>query len=537
MFGQQQQQQQQPSSGLFGSATQGPTSTGTGLFGSTTQQQPSGGGLFGAAQNPSTLTGASLFGSTQPQQQQQQQQQPSTSIFGSTTTGTQGTGTGGNLFGSTNPQQQQQQPQQQPQQGSLFGSTTTTPAQSNTGGGLFGTGTPAQGSGSNIFGNPATAQPTTGGLFGTGSGTTTGGSLFGSTTQSATNTGGGLFGSQSATSTQPTGSLFGSTTAQQPLTASIFGASTATQPQQAQSSLFGQSTGGLGGTGGGLLSSTLSASTLRTSLGSSQLNSDPGAQYAALTQRIEGIKNAWDATSPQCKFQHYFYNLVEPNQVRLYGRPANATNEVLWQKAVRENPDPTCLVPVLAVGFDDLQKRVDAQTRQATSHQEKLQELRKRIGVLAQRHELSNTSRLHRASAQQVQLTHRLLRLVQHLHLLIPTLRSSSIRPEEEALRTALEEIDDEIRRPGGMGRMRGKLNELWALIGAVKAVRERDAKGVSDGNVEWAVVDEEGLAQIAQILAEQQAGLAYLTKTLQKDLNDLAVIKGTAGPVDADAM
>jgi len=47
---------------------------------------------------------------------------------------------------------------------------------------------------------------------------------------------------------------------------------------------------------------------------------------------------------------------------------------------------------------------------------------------------------------------------------------------------------------------MRGKLNELWALIGAVKAARERDAKGVSDGNVEWAVVDEEGLAQIAQV-------------------------------------
>jgi len=82
---------------------------------------------------------------------------------------------------------------------------------------------------------------------------------------------------------------------------------------------------------------------------------------------------------------------------------------------------------------------------------------------------------------------------------------------------------------------MRGKLNELWALIGAAKAVRERDAKGVSDGNVEWAVVDEEGLAQISQILAEQQAGLALLTKTLQKDLNDLAVIKGTAGPVDTE--
>ena len=42
--------------------------------------------------------------------------------------------------------------------------------------------------------------------------------------------------------------------------------------------------------------------------------------------------------------QHFLYNLVEPNQVRLYGRPANATNEVLWQKAMRENPDPTWLV-------------------------------------------------------------------------------------------------------------------------------------------------------------------------------------------------
>lgn len=49
------------------------------------------------------------------------------------------------------------------------------------------------------------------------------------------------------------------------------------------------------------------------------------------------------------------------------------------------------------------------------------------------------------------------------------------------------------------MGRMRGKLNELWALVGAVSAARERDGKG-NDGAVEWAVVDDEGLAQIAQV-------------------------------------
>ncbi len=116
-----------------------------------------------------------------------------------------------------------------------------------------------------------------------------------------------------------------------------------------------------------------------------------------------------------------------------------------------------------------------------------------------QRHQLSNASRLQRAATLQTQLTHRVLKLVQHLHLLIPALRSSALRPEEEALRTALEEIDEEVRRPGGTGRIRGKLNELWALVGAVTAARERDRRS-SAGGVEWTVVDEDGLAQIAQV-------------------------------------
>ena len=128
------------------------------------------------------------------------------------------------------------------------------------------------------------------------------------------------------------------------------------------------------------------------------------------------------------------------------------------------------------------------------------QDLQTRISALVQRHQLSNASRLQRAAALQTQLTHRVLKLVQHLHLLIPALRSSALRPEEEALRTALEEIDEEVRRPGGTGRIRGKLNELWALVGAVSAARERDRRARPDGAVEWAVVDEEGLQRITQV-------------------------------------
>jgi len=286
-----------------------------------------------------------------------------------------------------------------------------------------------------------------------------------------------------------------------------------TQPQP--SGLLSGSTLGTGG-----LFST------KTSVAPAQNQADSQVQFAQLQQRIESIIGAWNPTSPLNRFQHYFYNLVDPSQVHLYGRPANATDESLWQKAVRENPDPTCLVPVLATSFDDLQTRIEAQTQQATGHQEKLKEIRARIEKLSERHVLANAPRLQKLASAQIQLSHRLLRLVQHLHLLIPALRSSSIRPEEEALRAALEEIDGEIRRPGGMGRIVGKLNELWALVGAVNAMRGANSKGSSDG-VEWAVVDEDGLNQIVQILVDEQAGLMYLTKILQRDLRDIGVIYG----------
>jgi nuclear pore complex protein Nup54 len=126
------------------------------------------------------------------------------------------------------------------------------------------------------------------------------------------------------------------------------------------------------------------------------------------------------------------------------------------------------------------------------------QELQTRIKALAQRHELSNAARLQKAAKMQVQIQQRLLRLAQHLHLLIPSLRSSSIRPEEEALRAALEEIDEEIRRPGGLSRLQGRLSELWAALNSVIAARQRIGKNGETS--QWAVVDDEGLSQIAQV-------------------------------------
>lgn len=187
-------------------------------------------------------------------------------------------------------------------------------------------------------------------------------------------------------------------------------------------------------------------------------------------------------------------------------------------------------MPALAIGFDDLQKRVGAQRQQSTAHQDKLKELKRRITALSESHTNMNAPRLRRAAALQVQINQRLVRLAQHLHLLIPSVRSSAIRPEEEALRAALEALEEEIRRPGGagVGRLKGKLSELWAALGSIEAARERE-RSSGEAGVEWAVVDSEGFQRLTQILAEQQNGIAHLTKIVQGHQRDLDVILGKA--------
>ena len=78
-------------------------------------------------------------------------------------------------------------------------------------------------------------------------------------------------------------------------------------------------------------------------------------------------------------------------------------------------------------------------------------------------------------------------------------MRSAAISPEEEALRAKLERLKDEVQRGLGGGGGRGRINELWALLGAVKAAKEREAGGRRDG-VEWKVIDQEGLERLVTV-------------------------------------
>jgi nuclear pore complex protein Nup54 len=302
------------------------------MFGSTsTFGKPAG---FGSAAStgigqPQQQQSTGLFGQpSQPAQGstpgfgQQTQQQPSTGLFGQQNT----TANTGGLFG----QNQQTQPGQP---GTTFGQ----PAQAT--GSLFGQAQP-QSTTTNMFGQQAQNQQAGGGLFGS-TANTLGGGLFGAKPANSNTTFGGA---------ASTGGLFG----QQQPAANLFG--------QSQSTPFGQ---------------TQSTS----QFGQPQAQPQPVVpQQPQAIDYVKHIAGCWDLKNPACQFKHYFYNLVHPSEVHLY-QPQPEEDRALYDQAQMDNPDPSCMVPVLAVGFEGIKKRIEIQEDQLKTHQQKLNVIYLHLGI------------------------------------------------------------------------------------------------------------------------------------------------------------
>lgn len=170
------------------------------------------------------------------------------------------------------------------------------------------------------------------------------------------------------------------------------------------------------------------------------------------------------------------------------------------------------LVPVLAVGFSELKARADAQQNEAARQRQLVSQLREKVAVLAQSHTLKNTTRASAALRRQVTLHHRLLSSARKAAALLPPsaapagqARGASgfgnvqANVEDEKLRSRLEQCEGELRN----GKLKSRVNELWAGLGAVKARRgaaSASGNGSSSGTAEWAVVDAEALDEVAGV-------------------------------------
>ncbi|KAG1049802.1 hypothetical protein G6F43_007889 [Rhizopus delemar] len=433
---------------------------------------------------------------------------------------------------------------------SLFGASTNQPNVT------FGTTANTQSSAGTLFGANANStsfgsntNSSAGTLFGasnTSINNSSAGTLFGTAASNPSSTGFGGFGQKSAatntfganSSTPVAG--FGQTA---PATStSGFGFGTNQLTTSSNTSGFGTGATGNTGFGGfGSFNTTTSASgnqtakpafggfgsltnTQQTGFGTQNQQTSFGLQnqqqgkpqiQEKVWQELALIRAHFDPTSPLCHFRHYFYNMVPRNEVHLYVRPPNQ-DEHLWNEAVRKNPDPSCLVPVLAVGFDDILKRMEVQSKQSDLYQQKLKETEDRLASVQREYMLGTLVKLEEHKRRHIDITQRLLRLLRYSQIL--RYKNFPLNAEEEK---TVEQLQKMARAKNCPEELYTKMVGLWNQIQAAKA-RMSETNGKTEI---WRSVSEEDTNRIAKVLEDKQQGILHIASTLKSDTKELEEI------------
>lgn len=159
----------------------------------------------------------------------------------------------------------------------------------------------------------------------------------------------------------------------------------------------------------------------------------------------------------------------------------NASGDALLQQAMRENPDPSCLVPVKAVGLDALSVRSKEQTHQQALYQQKYNEITQQITELNRLHNTVTLVKLREAARKQRQLVHLTLKCM----ALVQMLRGVgySLFRDEEEMAARFAALSRDLERPA---EIRGRLAEVWASL--MQAV---DSGALGQAGVDVAGTDE----------------------------------------------
>ncbi|KAJ1727485.1 Nucleoporin nup57 [Coemansia sp. Benny D160-2] len=245
-----------------------------------------------------------------------------------------------------------------------------------------------------------------------------------------------------------------------------------------------------------------------------------------LSKQLLRIKECWDPASPNFQFRHYFYNVVESGQAQLYQCPPNE-DPILWQQAQSDNPDPSTLVPVVANGFDDLRKRVDSQSLQMQSYQERSSEVTEKLSSILQKHHSETVVRLSECRRRQADLSQRLLEFMKLLQLL--RLRGQLLNPEEEVFRVRVEHLEKEMSRSGSLKQRLAELQDHTYRLQAASR-RRRELLGRSGGGSAvdgYEVADEAQLESVMKVLSEKQRGLARMTQIMSLGAQSIEKVEG----------
>ena len=184
----------------------------------------------------------------------------------------------------------------------------------------------------------------------------------------------------------------------------------------------------------------------------------------------------------------------------------------VWSQAVKNNPKPEEMIPVPILGFQALKARALAQKGQSEQHESRLKLIGKEITDLQQT-QISIVSKYEQAKRKQLELNHRLLKVMVQQE----TSRKSghSIQEDEEQLRIYFEMILSELTSPTGV---KSELTEMLSKMRLSLPNTQYKEDNYKLG--------EDVSLGIQMHLTDQQERIENLMKIIMEDMEDLNIIQ-----------
>jgi len=204
----------------------------------------------------------------------------------------------------------------------------------------------------------------------------------------------------------------------------------------------------------------------------------------------------------------------DKDQIKEYlENPPAGIDPRLWKQAQLDNPDPEKYIPVPMIGFGEVRWRMKCQEQETKLHQAFLDRVAEDIAELQRRH-TATVAKIAEYRHKFLELEHRVLQVLVKQE--VSRKVGLALQPEEEALRSQLEALQNQLNAPA---QFKGQLSELLSQMRMQR--QEAAHREVERYTMDPAIQDD-----IKQFLVMEQNGMAHLIETIQNDMASLKIIK-----------
>ncbi|CAI2730662.1 unnamed protein product [Schistosoma spindalis] len=212
--------------------------------------------------------------------------------------------------------------------------------------------------------------------------------------------------------------------------------------------------------------------------------------------------------------------------------PPAGFDRLIWQQACLDNPHPDRMIPIPFIGFSDLKRRKCDQLAYGEQQSSMIKYITELVSKL-RTGQLGMSQRLIQLKRKQIELSHRVLKVLKHQE--VHRRCGFAISVEEEGMRCELERIWSELVAPRGL---RIRFQEALSTLRNSSEFNKRDKENIGsvykgvhslesgDGYPSTWSLDPDSLNELKEYLTQRHNGIREMQRLITEMTNNLKVME-----------